>query len=160
MPPLAHISHRTRERLRIKIPSRKGDRKYFASLKERFSSLEGIESLEINPVTGSLLFIHSSDMRAIAEHAMANNLFILRGLDSFPAGLQQRVSGTFKGINARLKTATGGEIDMGGLAFLVLLGIGAYQISMGNLTALPWYAAFWYAFNIFLKSGQGAGVAA
>ena len=55
---------------------------------------------------------------------------------------------------------TGDEIDIEGLAFLLLLGAGIYQISVGNLTALPWYAAFWYAFNIFLKSGQGAGVEA
>jgi hypothetical protein len=158
MLPLAHISHLTRRRVRIKIPSKKGDRNYLTALKERFSGFEGIETIEINPVTGSVLIIHNSDMRTIAEYAMVNNLFILKGIDSFPAGLQQRVSGAFKSINGQLKTATGGEIDIGGLAFLVLLSVGVYQISMGNLTALPWYAAFWYAFNIFLKSGQGAGV--
>jgi hypothetical protein len=154
MLPHAYISHRTTGRLRVKIPSRKGNREYLLSLKERFSGLEGIETLEINPLTGSVLIVHSSDLRTIAEYAMANNLFLLKGLDSSPAGLQQRVSKAFKSINGQLKTATSGEIDIGGLAFLALLGFGVYQISMGNLTALPWYAAFWYALNIFLKSGQ------
>jgi hypothetical protein len=155
MLPLAHISHRSRGRLRIKIPSKKGDRIFLERLREGFSGFEGIETLEINPVTGSLLFIHTSDLKAIAEHAVANDLFILRGMDSFPTGLQQRVSKAFTSINGQLKTATSGEIDIGGLAFLLLLGFGVYQISVGNLTALPWYAAFWYALNIFLKSGQG-----
>lgn len=154
MLPPAHISHRIRGRTRIKIPSKKGDRQYWLTLKERFSGFPGVETTETNPLTGSVLFIHTSEVGALTGHALANNLFILRQADSSPAGLQQRVSGAFRNINSQLKTATGGEIDIGGLAFLVLLGFGVYQISIGNLTALPWYAAFWYALNIFLKSAQ------
>lgn len=160
MLPSAYISHRTTGRLRVKIPSRKGDRSYLLSLKERFSGLKGIEAVEINPLTGSVLIVHSSDERTIAGYAAVNSLFILQGLDSSPAGLQQRISKAFGSVNSQLKTATSGEIDMGGLAFLVLLGFGIYQISMGNLTALPWYAAFWYALNIFLKSGKEAAAGA
>lgn len=160
MLPLAHISHRTRGRVRIKIPSRKGDREYFTGLKERFSGFEGIKTIEVNALTGSMLVIHDLDSERIAGYATANNLFNLQGANAYPRRLQQRVSETFKGMNTQLVALTGGEIDIGGLAFLLLLGAGIYQMSVGNLTALPWYAAFWYAFNIFLKSGQGAGVAA
>ncbi|MEK7789910.1 MAG: HMA2 domain-containing protein [Planctomycetota bacterium] len=160
MLPLAYISHRTGGRLRIKIPSKKGDRGYFTRLRERFSDSEGINAVEVNSLTGSLLIIHDSNWERIAEFALSNNLFSLTGLNSYPARLQQRVSETFKGMNTQMAAFTGGEIDIEGLAFLLLLGAGIYQISVGNLTALPWYAAFWYAFNIFLKSGQGAGAEA
>ncbi len=160
MLPLAYISHRTRGRLRIRIPSKKGDREFFGGLKERFSGFEGIKAVEVNALTGSLLVIHDLDSERIAGYAMAGNLFSLQGLNASPRRLQQRVSETFKGMNTQLVALTGGEIDIGGLAFLLLLGAGIYQMSVGNLTALPWYAAFWYAFNIFLKSGQGARVAA
>jgi hypothetical protein len=153
MLPAAHISHRTTGRLRVKIPSRKGDQAYLLSVKEHFSGLEGVEAVEINPLTASVLITHSSDERAIAQYARSSNLFVLQGLDSSPAGLQRRISKAFGNINSQLKTATSGEIDVGGLAFVVLMGFGVYQISVGNLTALPWYAAFWYALNIFLKSG-------
>ncbi len=154
MLPHAYISHHTSGRLRIKIPSKKKDQEYLSRLKEHFSGLEGIENIEFNPLTGSILIIHRVSRERIAEYAMANNLFSLKGLNSYPAGLQQRISGTFKSMDTQLKTFTGGEIDIGGLAFLVLLGAGIYQISMGNLTALPWYAAFWYALNVFLKSNS------
>ncbi len=153
MLPVAHISHRTTGRLRVKIPSSKGDHSFLVSLKERFSSLRGLKTVEINPLTGSILIVHESDEKTIAAYALANNLFVLQGLDSSPAGLQQRITKVFRSVNSQLKTATSGEIDMGGLAFVVLLGVGIYQISAGNFTALPWYAAFWYALNIFLKSG-------
>lgn len=154
MLPHAYISHQTTGRLRIKIPSKKGDQRYLTGVKERFSGFEGIENIELNPLTGSILIIHKVNRERIAEYAMANNLFSLKGLNSYPAGLQQRISGTFKGMDTQLKKFTGGEIDIGGMAFLVLLGAGIYQISMGNLTAVPWYAAFWYALNIFLKSSS------
>jgi hypothetical protein len=46
----------------------------------------------------------------------------------------------------------GGWVNLGAMAFLILLGAAIYQIARGNLTAIPWYTAFWYALNIFLKS--------
>jgi len=156
MLPEAYISHQTPERLRIKIPSKKGDERYLTHLKELFSALEGIEAVESNSVTGSILFLHKASGERIAEYGLANNLFRLKGLNASPARLQQRISGTFKGADNRLKAFTGGEIDMGGLAFLILLGAGIYQLSVGNVAALPWYGAFWYAFNIFLKSNSAA----
>lgn len=157
MLPAAHISHLTKGRMRIKIPSKKGDHNYLLSLEKRFADFEGIKTMKINPVTESLLFIHSSDAGAIAAYALTNDLFILEEKGSFPVGLHQRVSGAFKIIDGGLKSATSGEIDIGGFAFLVPLSFGVYQISVGNIAALPWYAAFWYAMNIFLKSGQGTG---
>jgi hypothetical protein len=160
MLPAARISHRSTGRLRVKIPSKKGDHAYLLSIKEHFSGLDSIEAVEINPLTGSVLIMHRSDEKIIAEYARANNLFDLQGHNSSPAGLQRRISGAFDSLDSGLKTATGGEIDIGGLAFLVLMGVGVYQVSVGNLTALPWYAAFWYALNIFLKSGKETAVQA
>ncbi|HXX58012.1 MAG TPA: hypothetical protein VEI96_08445 [Thermodesulfovibrionales bacterium] len=155
MLPDAYISHQTPERLRIKIPSRKRDQAYLTRMKELLSALEGIEAVECNPLTGSLLLTHKVVKKErIAEYAAVNSLFRINGLNASPVGLQRRISGTFKGMDSQLKTFTGGEIDIGGLAFLVLLGAGIYQMSMGNVTALPWYGAFWYAFNIFLKSNS------
>jgi hypothetical protein len=156
--PEAYLVHRTPGRLRLKIPSRKGDISYFASLGKQLSGLDGVDKVMVNPLTGSALFIHNANRAMIAEYAMANNLFSLKRLDSYPTGLQQRVSETFNGFNAQMKVLTCGEIDMGGLAFLALLGAGIYQISRGNIAAIPWYAAFWYALNIFLKAKPGKGI--
>ena len=152
MLPEAYVSHQTIGRLRIKIPARKKDQAYLSGLKERLSGCEGIETVEVNPLTGSVLINHKVNSEIIAQYALANGLFSIKGLHSYPTGLQQRITGTFKGIDAQQNTFTGGEIDIGGLAFLVLLGAGIYQLSVGNVTALPWYGAFWYALNIFLKS--------
>lgn len=158
MLPDAYLSHMTSGRLRVKIPSRKGNISYFASLGEKLSGLDGVEKVKVNPLTGSALITHNANRAMIAEYAMANDLFSLKGLDSYPTGLQRRLSETFNGLNVHLKGLTGGEVDIRGLAFLLLLSAGIYQIGKGNITALPWYAAFWYALNIFLKAKPGKGI--
>jgi hypothetical protein len=66
--------------------------------------------------------------------------------------LQGRISEAFEGIDLALRDVSGNELDIGGTAFLILLALGGYQIIKGNITAIPWYAAGWYALNIFLKT--------
>ncbi len=147
---LAYVSHKTRSRIRLKIPSRKKDHTFFASLAEKLSSVEGVSAVEIYPLTGSLLLIHSSDPDRVIETAsVAGGLRFARNSGT-RTNLHRRVSETFEGIDVSLRDATGNDLDVSGLAFLALLGAGIYQILKGNLTAVPWYVAGWYALNIFL----------
>ena len=148
--PRAYISHRGPERLRVKIPSRKGDTVYFSELKKQLTQCKAVTQCETNPVTASVLFVRMADIRTVIEFAEGNHLFKLgeKGSPSF----SYEITENFKNLNRQLKGVTGGEMDIPGLAFLTLLGFGIYQISRGNLMAIPWYAAFWYALNIFLKS--------
>src|SRR3989338_7506747 len=154
MLPDAYLSHQTSGRLRLKIPSKKGKTEYFVSLKDQMSRCSGVDKVEVNSMTGSALIIHVSDAEAVGKYARENNLFVLHKLNTHPGNLHMRVSETFKGINKKVKGFTGGEMDVGTLAFLALAGAGIYQISRGNIAAIPWYAAFWYALNIFLKSNK------
>lgn len=150
--PEALCSHKSSRRIRLKIPSKKGDTAYFMALRNELSKCSCIEKIETNPLTGSALFIHSGDFKAIAENAEANNIFRLREFEANSTDLHRTVSDAFKGINNRIKSATGGGLDIGALTFLFLLGAGIYQISRGRFAAPAWYTAFWYALNIFLKS--------
>lgn len=157
MLPDAHISHLTSQRMRIKIPSKKGDDVYFSSLKDQFSKYQEIESLEVNAVTGSVLFLHNMNANGIAKYARNNNIFSLKRVNHSSSKVSESIRESFKDIDKRVRGITGGEMDMGNLAFLTLLGTGIYQIGRGNFMAIPWYTAFWYAFNIFLKSQSGKG---
>ena len=152
MLPEAKICHSMAGRLRVKIPAKKGDGRYFAAMAEHFSKLEGIVSVEINPLTGSMLFVHGLDETAIAASASSNGLFLLDRSRPANQDLHKRVTEAFSGIDAGVKGLTFGNMNTGAVAFLALAGIGIYQISRGNFAAPAWYTAFWYAFNIFLKS--------
>jgi hypothetical protein len=165
MLPHAYIVHYTAERLRIKIPVKKGDEAYFSSLKNSFSTYPGIERLEVNPRTGSLLFIHPTglmDRKALGEYAEKNNLFQLRESNSQPTKLSWTIWGQLQDLENRLKEFTQGTLDFPGLAFLGLVSAGLFQILRGNLAPIPWYTAFWYGFSVyeffkFKSNNQGKG---
>ena len=157
MLPDAHVCHRTPDRLRIKIPSRKGDEAYFSSLTAHFSGLPGIKSLQANPLTGSVLFISGIEPRRIADHGETNQLFKLRDVSPASGPLTHKVAGDFHKLNSQVKRYTGGEIDLPGLAFLGLVGAGFYQVLLGEFMAPAWYTAFWYATSILTKTESTTG---
>lgn len=149
MIPDAYLSHQSFRRARIKVPSKRGDEGYFARISDSFKGYEGIETVTGNPVTGSILFNHSADFRAIREYAEKRELFTLK-LNASPPRFNSGLKKRFLTLDDRVKVLTGKEIDIPGIAFLTLMGLGVSQITAGTAQALPWHAAFWYALNIFL----------
>lgn len=149
MLPHAQVSHITSERLRVKIPSKKGDIAYFSSLKDQFSKYSGIETVEVNSVTGSVLFIHAMDIKAMADYAEENGLFKLGNLGPPSTSLSWAISESLKESDRRMKHFSGGTLDFPGLVFLGLIGAGLYQAIRGNFTPIPWYTAFWYGFGVY-----------
>jgi len=161
MLPEAFITHFSSGRVRVKVPSRKGDQAYFLSLKEKFSAFPGVQRTEVNALTGSILILHSLnleslDLKQMAAYTEFNGLFRLGGDPLSERGPTLNIRGRFKemfqNLNEKMTGMTQGEIDLPTLAFLSLLGIGIYQISIGNFAAPAWYVAFWYAMNIFLQA--------
>ncbi len=158
MHPKAHISHQTKGRLRVKIPSKKGDREYFSALADSLVKHRDISEVRTNPVTGSALILHNSDKDTIRKFAEEGKLFnmIDAAVKSHPQISRYLFYG-FKGIDNTVRKATGGELDVPSVAFLSLIGLGIYDISRGNFAAPAWYTAFWYALNIFLKAKPDGG---
>jgi hypothetical protein len=152
MIPPAFCVHRTSDRARIRIPSRKGDGPFFASLKDKLSSYSPVQGAEVNPQTGSLLLHYSGDLGEIASYAENQRLFRLSSLQPGRVALATSVVKAYRNVDNQVKAATRNELDLPRIAFLSLAGAGIYQIARGNLTAIPWYTAFWYALNVFLKA--------
>lgn len=149
MTPEAYVSHQSPRRVRIKVPAKRGDETYFASLRDNFEGCEGIETVDVNPVTGSILFTHTADFKIIKEYVAAKNIFTLK-MNSSPPLLNSRIKARFNTFDNQVKTVTGREVDIPGIAFLTLLGFGISQVAAGKAQAIPWHAAFWYALNVFL----------
>ena len=151
--PVAHIRHRTGERIRIKIPSRKGEAAYFAAVREALLKSGSIDSVEVNPDTGSVLLKGPGiDVSAIEATGEKNGLFTLETRTPEIEPLSKRIAAPFHDLSRSVDRFSAGELDLPGVAFLTLIGAGIYQLSRGNLTAPPWYVAFWYALGIFTRS--------
>ncbi len=155
LPEDTYLSHVSKGRLRLRIPSKKRDSAFFNRLQSVFSSYPGLDQIRVNPLSGSLLILHSE-----LPEEMASFVKTLAGVApkknslKKPNTIYQRVTGTFQQVNTQIQGFTKGELDVPTLSFIALLAVGIYQISRKNFTAPAWYTAFWYALNIFLKSKE------
>jgi hypothetical protein len=152
MIPEAYVSHRAPRRLRIKIPSKKGNASFFSALLERLSGCPGIEEINVNPQIGSALILYTCETKTLAEFAKKNELFHLKQVSRPHKTLFGNVADTFQGYNKSLKQMTDGELDIPSLVFLSLLVSGVWQIARGNLMMPAWYTAFYYALGIFTRA--------
>lgn len=163
MLPDAFITHATQGRVRIKIPSKKSDAAYFASLKEKsaaLSELPGIQRIEANPLTGSILVLHTLDLEAIdlglvAQYGEFNQLFRLR--ESLP--VQRPASGrreqSLRENNGQAGSRTGSEIDPKVLAILGFVGVAIIQLKRGHIM-MPAITALWYAYSLMKERQREA----
>jgi hypothetical protein len=131
----------------------RGNKAFFSRVEEKLSSFPGTSRIELNPATGSLLFLgRAVDLKTISRVAQKEGLFTLRVPEQRPVSLPQRIAAPLGGLSSKVRHLTGGHLDLPGLAFLSLLGVGLLQILRGDLRSPPWYTAFWYAFGVFSKS--------
>jgi hypothetical protein len=153
MVPIAHVSHRTPERMRIRIPLRKGDADYFARLEKSLTDRFNFQKLTVNHLTGSILIVDPSiDPAAVADHGRENELFDLQVLQPPREALARKVSSPVAALNRSIERFSGGDVDAAGLVFIALCVYGVIEIARGNLRRPPWYTALWYAFGVFTKS--------
>jgi len=139
-------------RLRIKIPSKKGEVAYFSTLRERLSGCPGVGEIRVNPETGSALISYECQRKTIAEFARENGLFLLKRPTPRRKTLFGNVADTFQGYNQYIRNLTGGEVDIQSLVFVSLLLSGMWQIARGNLAMPAWYTAFYYALGVFTRT--------
>ena len=135
MLPEAHVSHCTIDRLRIKIPSKKGSEFFFRTMAESFSTLPGIESVAANPLTGSVLICHHSDAHSVCESIRQRRIVSLKEAGAKRTTLRQDIARGVKAANTHVSCLTGGKADLLDVAGLYLIGAGAYQLLKGNFAA-------------------------
>lgn len=149
MTPSAHIAHALAGRLRIRIPARRRDSGYFASLADAFGAMSGIEGVEVNPLTGSLLLYHTISSEQISEFAERRALFRLvpEHNESAPS-LSTRLSSGLQVIDSKIRGVSDGSLDFWGAVFLVLVAMSIVQLAQGHILA-PASTLLWYALGTF-----------
>ncbi|HVO83508.1 MAG TPA: hypothetical protein VMU60_03685 [Syntrophobacteria bacterium] len=151
--PEAFVGHRTPQRLRVSIPSKKGKTLYFSAVAEKLGREKALALAEVNHRTGSLLFVGDSlDLDAIADHARKEGLFDLGPSGNATPHVTRAVAAPLGNLSGQVRRFTGGHLDLPGIVFVGLLTAGVVEIARGNFGAPPWYTAFWYAFGLFSRS--------
>jgi hypothetical protein len=156
--PEAYICHASSGRLRVRIPAKKNDPTYFSGLQEYLAPIPGIVSVEVNPLTGSVLVEHEldlnsiDDLKPVADYSEMSGLFkLVVPTRAAPNGaaipLGQCLAATVARFNEQVKSWTSGMVDFPTVAALGLISVGVVQASRG-LIAVPAISALWYASEI------------
>jgi hypothetical protein len=159
--PEAFVTHVSQSRVRVKIPGKKNDREYFSQLKDYLSPLPGVEKVEVNPLTGSVLVLHRldlkslEDLKSMAAYSEMTGLFKLAMLPTVNSvSIAQSLADGFAGLNENVKELSSGIVDVPTLAFVGLLAVSIVQMSEG-VVAVPAITALWYASSILKDQLQG-----
>jgi hypothetical protein len=141
MLPVAVVAHSAWGRTRVKIPARRRDVQYFATVEQRLPNAPGVERVQANPVTGSVLVHHRGPAEALYTYAETNELFRVSTLPDRASNLLRERG---RSLDQQVREFTGGYLDVRSLTFITLVGIGLVQSLRGQFAG-PALAIFWYA---------------
>ncbi|MDW8370412.1 MAG: hypothetical protein RMK81_09075 [Geminicoccaceae bacterium] len=148
----ARLVHRLPGRVRLKIDAKRGDRAWFDALALELSLLEGIRSVDANPRTASLLIHHEGPLERLLDELAERGLLRVASLEPQEIPLARRLAERAAAVDAGLRRATAGELDLGGAALLGLLLLALVQAARGQLAG-PAVSLLWYASSL-ARSGR------
>lgn len=160
----ARVVHSLPGRTRLKLPPSHRAPHIMAETRNVLLGVAGVQRIEINPSTGSLLLHHDPQVTRLDDVARtleqgAGLVLALtpprereRVQDEISA-LAQRVRAAFAAADAGVARATDGWIDLKMLVPVAFLGAAVVQVAVsgGGWTAVPPYVLLYYAFDTFVK---------
>lgn len=131
------------------MTAKRHDAAYFARVRESFSALRGIQAVEVNPRTTSLLLIHNLDANAISDFARSKSLFEMTSAGPSEADPIPQQVFSLQALDQEIRERTGGATGFWGVVFLTMFGIGMSELIKGNIAA-PATSMLWYALGALL----------
>jgi hypothetical protein len=162
------IEHQVKGRIRMKVPSAKGNPELLEQIKQTFGSIPGIQGITVNATTGSVTLLYDEESHAgfhtaIAEHlpehkppAAGEYDELVRKIEEEAEFLAEHsqiareVVEFFKQVDRSLKVATSNLID---LKLVLVIGIAALTLlEVGPSAATPvWVTLVVFGINHFIE---------
>lgn len=128
----AFVSHQVGNRIRYRIPARKGDEPYFAQAEQVFAACPGVAYVETNALVGSILLLHNTDAAELEVYAAGKGLFTCQPPDVETPKVLPAASAQIDAIGDRLATLTHGTADLHDILFVGLVGASIVQVIRGR----------------------------
>jgi hypothetical protein len=135
MVPVAHIEHQLQGRVRLRVPSKRGDVSFFERVVKELSRHPAVWELAASPLTGTITLQYSEPLQAIMETAAALTLF--------------ETGGSKPGVKAAESKRPSRRSESAGLAGGIaagLSGLSLYQAARGNVIGNA-VESFWLSFS-------------
>jgi hypothetical protein len=134
-----------RGRIRIRIPEKRRDARYFAYVRERLSTCDGVEAVTVNPLAASVLITGQTTSTKLLAFAERTELFVVARPEPPRPPLSERAAANLERLDGRVRTASDGQLDLSGLAMMGLVGATLWQVSRRRILpealTILWYAA-------------------
>jgi hypothetical protein len=141
------LVHRLPGRVRLRIDGRRGDRAWFDALALELALLDGIRAVDANPLTAGLLIHHDGPLERLLDELAGRGLVRVESLEPREVPLPRRLGERLAVVDAGLRRATAGELDLRAAAVLALLGLALVQAARGQLVG-PAASLLWYASSL------------
>lgn len=155
MLPIAIVSHQTKYRIRLRIPSKKQDATYFEELEHALGRCRGVREVTCNARTASVLVHHENIPQEVIKYAEQKRLFMAerQGSEAPAMRLSDRLNQKFVRVNQAVSDLTQREIGIKDMAFFSLVGLSAFQVFQKKILP-PSVTLLWYAVSLHLLSKQ------
>jgi len=172
MLPTGYVAHHIPGRIRIRIPAARGDPGLLEQIRIGAEAVSGVESVESNAITGSVLIRYSREACQDFEQRLSaanHSGFELRSIrqgqkDGAAAGgrpetastTANAISAAFKGFDSSIRTATDNTLDLKVLLPLAAGAAAAFTAREALATPL-WLTLAIFAFSAFVVLHPAAG---
>jgi hypothetical protein len=152
--PTAHIVHRLKGRLRLKVPGKRGDSDWFAATAARVQQVPGVRRVTVQTRSASILIVHRPGAQ-LGEQLAAAGLFTLTDeLVASPPVLDPIMDGISRS-HRRLARRTGGRANLQTVLIAMLL-LAAFVQTLRGQIMVPAVSFAWYAASlaVFARGGK------
>ena len=132
MLPAGYIAHRIGDRVRVRIPERKGDSAYFTRVERDLSACERVMYVEANPLTASILLRYHGTNDDLRRDAISRGLFAITEMPPPVNPTLTAVAERIDQLDRFLQRSSNGSIDLLEVAFVGLIGASIVQVLRGQ----------------------------
>lgn len=153
MLPKAEVPSFIPHRLRLRIPSKRGDLSFLKGLEAHWLKAFPDTKVSCSIASASLLITGAiPDADAVTEFGRRLALFEWEPGKARNRAWTGGVQAAMLSLNRRIQEASQGSLDLVSAIFVALLIMGITELIRGRWKTPPWYTAFWYAFGVYSKA--------
>lgn len=150
--------HATPGRVRFRIPSLSGNSRDADLIREKLSTLRGVESVDVNPVTGSVLVLYREEQ--VRPDLLFAAIVRLLGLEDelvqTPSPtLVKELRSMLDSLNRVVYDRTGGLVDFSSALMIALVVAGTSKLFTDGKNAVPGgFTLLWWGLHQLLGHGE------
>lgn len=162
------IAHQVPGRIRIKIPSGKGNPELLDEIKQTFGVIPGIERIVVNPTTGSVVLHYDEDRHdefngGFQRHLPNGHRPPSNEIDEIARKFEEEaeflaehsqvaraVVDFFKDLDRQIKAATGNVIDLKIVLAIAIIGFTVLEVGASAATPV-WVTLVIFSLNHFIE---------